>query len=76
MTVLSAAFCASASEVLTSPDGKLAVTFDLTADGTPVYSMTFDGKEVVKPSRMGFELKKGKSLLDGFRLVRTTRGFF
>lgn len=76
MTVLSAAFCASASEVLTSPDGKLAVTFDLTADGTPVYSMTFDGKEVVKPSRMGFELKKGKSLLDGFRLVRTTRGSF
>lgn len=76
MTVLSAAFCASASEVLTSPDGKLAVTFDLTADGTPVYSMTFDGKEVVKPSRMGFELKKGKSLHDGFRLVRTTRGSF
>lgn len=76
MTVLSAAFCASASEVLTSPDGKLAVTFDLTADGTPVYSMTFDGKEVVKPSRMGFELKKGKSLLDGFRIVRTTRDSF
>ena len=73
---LSATFCVQASEVLTSPDGKLTVTFDLTSDGTPVYSMSFKGKEVIKPSRMGFELKKGASLLNGFKLERTTRGSF
>lgn len=65
-----------AVETLNSPDGKLSVNFDLTADGTPTYNLVYNGKEVVATSRLGLELKKGKSLLNDFSLVRTTRSSF
>ena len=66
----------SASEVLKSPDGNLSATFDLTETGTPVYSLIYKGKEVVRPSHLGLELKKGKSLMDGFVLEHTDRSSF
>ena len=42
---------------LTSPDGKMKMEFLLTRDGTPQYSLSFDGKPVVLPSALGFELR-------------------
>ena len=47
--------------VLASPDGKLELRFGLTADGTPAYSLSREGKEVILPSKLGFELR-GKRL--------------
>ena len=42
---------------LTSPDGKMRMEFLLTTDGTPQYSLSYDGAEVILPSDLGFELR-------------------
>ena len=42
---------------LQSPDGKMKMEFLLTADGTPQYSLSYDGVQVVLPSALGFELR-------------------
>jgi len=67
---------ASAAEVVKSPDGNLSLTFDLNQRGAPVYSMEYKGKVVMNPSKLGLELKEGKAMTDGFRLLRTTRDTF
>jgi hypothetical protein len=41
-----------------SPNGNFALRFSLQADGTPVYSLKYKGKDVIKPSKLGFELKR------------------
>ena len=74
--LIASALSMGAVETLNSPDGKLSVNFDLTTDGTPTYNLVYNGKEVVATSRLGLELKKGKSLLNDFSLVRTTRSSF
>lgn len=45
------------AQKLKSPDGNLTMTFALREGGTPTYCLTFKGKEVIKPSKLGFELK-------------------
>jgi len=47
-----------------SPNGKFALRFSLQSDGTPMYSLKYKGKDVVKPSKLGFELKRQKSDMD------------
>ncbi|MCB9883699.1 MAG: glycoside hydrolase family 97 N-terminal domain-containing protein [Planctomycetes bacterium] len=51
------------SPVLTSPDGRLAVTFEVRSwEGTPrvpVYALTYDGRTLIAPSRLGFQLAEG-----------------
>ena len=42
---------------LMSPDGKMKMEFLITADGTPQYSLSYDGVQVVLPSSLGFELR-------------------
>ena len=42
---------------LSSPDGKLEMSFHLTGDGTPEYTLDYDGKPVILSSGMGFELR-------------------
>ena len=68
----------SATEVK-SPNGNIVLSFNVDR-GVPTYSMTYKGKEVVKPSRMGFELAKDKhasmgldesDLMDGFMMGET-----
>lgn len=66
----------AASEVQKSPDGNLAVSFDLDGNGTPVYSIDYKGKTVINPSKLGLELKKGKSLDRDFKFERATRSSF
>ena len=56
------------AETLLSPGGKVCVEAGVDANGTPVYSMRFEGKEVIRPSRLGFELGTGAPLLDGFTI--------
>ena len=53
-----------ASEV-TSPNGEMKLTFTL-RDSKPYYSVSFRGKPVIKPSRLGYELYNAESLLEGF----------
>lgn len=53
-----------ASEVA-SPNGEMKLTFTL-RDSKPYYSVSFRGKPVIKPSRLGYELHNAESLLEGF----------
>ena len=53
-------FIANAQQKLSSPDGNLEMTFTLDGQGTPTYELTYKQKEVIKPSKLGLELKKGR----------------
>ena len=43
-------------EELLSPDGRIRLTFNLHNGDTPVYTLEFDGRPVILPSRLGFNL--------------------
>ena len=53
---------------MTSPNGDIKVDFQL-VNSVPTYSVSFRGKTIVKPSKLGYELAQGENLLDGFTLV-------
>ncbi|MBG6186713.1 glycoside hydrolase family 97 protein [Flavobacterium sp. CAN_S2] len=58
------------SQQLKSPNGKFVMEFSLQNDGTPSYSLNYKNKAVVKPSKLGLELKNDKkSLLNDFTVV-------
>jgi hypothetical protein len=70
------AFIAFAQQ-LKSPDGAFVMTFSLQADGTPVYSLSFKNKAVIKPSKLGLQLKSDSlSLLNGFAIAATKTSSF
>ena len=48
----------AAAQELLSPDGNFRMMFSLDKSGIPCYELSYKGREVVKTSRMGFELKK------------------
>ncbi|MGL4292882.1 MAG: glycoside hydrolase family 97 protein [Bacteroidales bacterium] len=41
---------------LTSPDGTFKMNFSLSQEGIPTYELSYKGKPVIKPSKMGLEL--------------------
>ncbi|WP_066832191.1 glycoside hydrolase family 97 protein [Rufibacter ruber] len=45
------------AQELKSPNGKLLLNFSLQNSGVPTYSLTYKGKPVIKPSKLGFDLK-------------------
>ncbi len=60
LSVVAMLFCAIIvnAQKLTSPDGNLEMNFSLDAKGAPVYELSYKGKTVIKPSKLGLELKK------------------
>ena len=57
MLVLSMGILTShAQEKLSSPDGNLTMSFSLDMQGSPVYELSYKGKTVIKPSKLGLEL--------------------
>ena len=65
-------FSPAQSQQLKSPNGKFVMEFTLQNDGTPSYSLNYKNKAVVKPSKLGLELKNDKkSLLNDFTVVDT-----
>ena len=75
----------AAAQTVTSPNGKVKLTFSLTDNGAPTYALTFKDKPVVKPSRLGLELAKDKhasrkmketDLMDGFKIADTKTSTF
>jgi len=54
----------------------MQLSFSLRGDGVPTYSLTYKGKTVVKPGKMGFELKDKKQLLDSFTILDTKSSSF
>jgi hypothetical protein len=65
------------AQQLQSPDKQLVMTFSLLSDGTPSYTLSYKGKEVIKPSTLGFELKNDKkSLRNDFTIADTKTATF
>ena len=52
------AFIANAQQRLTSPDGNFEMNFDIDKKGEPVYTLSYKNQLVIKPSKLGLELKK------------------
>ena len=46
------------AETVSSPNGQVKVSFDLTEKGEPTYAVWYKGKEVIKPSALGLSLDK------------------
>ncbi|WP_300433830.1 glycoside hydrolase family 97 protein [Christiangramia sp.] len=66
----------SQAQNLKSPDGELSMNFSLQEDGTPTYTLSFKGKEVIKISKLGLNLKEQKDLLSGFSIENTEESSF
>jgi len=65
------------AQELTSPNGKLVMKFSLQNGGVPSYTLIYKQKDVVKPSKLGLELKNdSKSLLSDFEIVNTKSSTF
>ncbi len=56
------------AESVSSPSGRITADFHLSADGQPLYSISFDNNEVIKASPMGFKLKQGLDLTSDFKV--------
>ncbi|MFQ7040977.1 MAG: glycoside hydrolase family 97 protein [Barnesiella sp.] len=54
------------SQELKSPDGNLVMKFSLKKGGVPAYQLTYKGKDVIKTSKMGLELKSDDKALAEF----------
>lgn len=61
----------SLAQTLTSPDGNLVMDFHLSADKTPVYSLKYKGKDVIRESKMGFQIRPSFDFSKNFRIVET-----
>ncbi|WP_281636964.1 glycoside hydrolase family 97 protein [Flavobacterium marginilacus] len=58
------------SQQLKSPNGNFIMEFALQNDGTPSYSLSYKNKTIIKPSKLGLELKNDKkSLLNDFTVI-------
>ena len=49
------------AQELKSPDGKFVMNFSLVENGTPSYTLMYKGKVVIKPSKLGLELKSDEA---------------
>lgn len=57
------------AEQLVSPNGQLRLNFSVNAQGEPVYELYYKDKVVIKPSKLGLELKDDPGLMNGFTLA-------
>ena len=58
------------AQELLSPNQQIKLSFALLNDGTPTYRLSYKNKEVIKSSKLGFELEKDpSSLLNGFSVI-------
>ncbi len=64
--ILCGSFTINFAQQIQSPSKDVSVDFSLSNQGEPTYKVTYKGKEVIKPSKMGIVLKDGKSLMNNF----------
>lgn len=64
------------AESITSPNGNFKLNFTVDQQGVPVYELSYKGKEVVKPSKLGLELKNDPGLMNGFLLTEAKTSTF
>ncbi len=61
------------AETIKSPNTNLTLTFALQEGGVPTYQLTYKGREVIKQSKLGLELKNTTSLTNGFTVAGATQ---
>lgn len=66
----------AAAQTITSPNGKLSLTFSLSESGEPTYAVDYKGQPVILPSRLGLELKGTKDLTGGFAAGEAVKSTF
>ncbi len=60
------------TETLLSPDGNMKMTFSLSEDGTPNYSLSYSDREVIQPSCLGYTLRGDASPKDPMTYMRVS----
>ena len=63
------------AQTLLSPNGQLQVLFSVD-DGIPTYQLSYKGKTVIKPSKMGLELFDSPDLIHNFSIIDTQTSSF
>ncbi len=71
--VVALASVAKAAETVSSPDGAIKVTLDLSPDGRPFYTVAYRGEEVVGQSHLGFRFKDNAALEEGLNIEVAAR---
>ena len=64
------------AENLLSPDKNFRMEFLVNTAGEPVYALFYKEKPVIKPSKLGLELKNSPSLLSGFNIQKSEASTF
>ncbi|MBS1680661.1 MAG: glycoside hydrolase family 97 protein [Bacteroidetes bacterium] len=78
------------AQELKSPDGQFVLHFSIVENGVPSYALMYKGNPVIKPSKLGLELKRNQSggfnqlksvnsassLYDNFEIVNTKTSSF
>ena len=59
-----------------SPNGNIVLNVELNAKGTPEYQVIYKGRPVINPSTLGIELAEENSLMDQFRINKTSTSSF
>ncbi|HIX73894.1 MAG TPA: glycoside hydrolase family 97 protein [Candidatus Parabacteroides intestinipullorum] len=59
------------AENLQSPNGNLELKFSVNNQGEPIYELYYKGKAVIKPSKLGLELKDDPGLMSGFTIEKS-----
>ena len=79
LCLLSVLFCSALSlvafaqdSVFTYTNNKVKLQFSLTNSGAPEYAVFFEGRSVIRPSRMGFKIAGLTSLENNFIIVKTS----
>ncbi|OGX84473.1 alpha-glucosidase [Hymenobacter lapidarius] len=67
---------AAGAEEIKSPNGQLRLQFALQADGVPTYHLTYKGRDVIKTSKLGFDLKNAPALTSGFAVAASQQRTF
>lgn len=56
-------------QTMRSPNGQFVLTFELNGDGEPFYALTYKGKPVILPSKLGFYVKDMPDLASNFKVA-------
>jgi glucan 1,4-alpha-glucosidase len=69
-------FQAKAQQTEVISMGKVKLVFTLNDNGTPVYEMSYDNKQVITSSRLGFSLNKDSLFYNSFQITGKERKSF
>ncbi|NJY62267.1 glycoside hydrolase family 97 protein [Salinimicrobium sp. CDJ15-81-2] len=65
------------AQKVASPNGEVQMQFELLEDGTPVYSLSYKGQQVIQTSKLGLKLKEDEhSLLNHFEVIEREESDF